>query len=288
MKKKGIILAGGLGTRLLPITTVVSKQLLPVYDKPMVYYPLSTLMLAGIRDVMIITTKEDSSRFKNLLGDGEQIGMNLCYGTQDNPAGIAHSFIVAEEFIGDDPVALILGDNIFHGKNLPSLLKSACKANTGAHVFAIEVDRPEKYGVVQKDSKGNVTKLLEKPQNPPTNLAVTGLYFYDHKVVEFAKKVELSHRGEYEITDINNMYLDRNELFVSVFDESVTWFDTGSFESLFDAAGFVKSEQESTGELIGCPERIAFSNGWISKQMLDQAIVRYRKSGYGSVQTVTL
>lgn len=280
--KKGIILAGGMGTRLFPITRCMSKQLLPVYDKPMIYYPLSVLMLAGINEVLIITTKEDSDRFVKLLGDGSYLGMKISYTTQEKPAGIAHSFIVAEKFINNSPVALILGDNIFHGKNLQSLLKQAALLKDGASVFATEVEKPEKYGVVQKDKDGKVTRLLEKPEKPPTNLAVTGLYFYDEHVVDMAKGLKPSPRGELEITDINNIYLENHKLNVTIFDKTIKWYDTGSFETLFNAAAYVKNAQEDKGEPVGFIELIAHQNGWISKPELEELSLKSQKSGYGN------
>lgn len=281
MNKKGIILSGGLGTRLFPLTKAMSKQLLPVYDKPMIYYPLSVLMKAGIREVMIISTELDMPRFKKLFGDGKALGMKIFYTLQENPSGIGQSFILAEDFIGKDPVTLILGDNIFHGNSLDILLKDPQLQQPGATVFAIEVDTPEKYGVVHKDSSGKVIKLLEKPKNPPTNLAVTGLYFYDNDVVDIAKKMKPSDRGEYEITDINNVYLEKGKLNVSVFDKDVTWFDMGGFDALYEASSFVRDLQKSSGDLIGAIELIAFQNGWISKDQLDELCLNYQNSGYG-------
>lgn len=281
MNRKGIILSGGLGTRLFPLTKGVSKQLLPVYDKPMVYYPLATLMMAGIKEVMVITTKEDMPKFKKLLGDGKKLGMELVYCIQENPAGIGQAFILAEDFIGKDHVTLILGDNIFHGIGLQKRLRAPALDEKGATVFAIEVNTPEKYGVVHKDESGKVIKLLEKPKNPPSNLAVTGLYFYDNRVIEIAKGLAPSTRGEYEITDINNVYLAMNELSVSVFDSTVTWFDAGGFDALYEASTFIKKYQELSGELIGCIEKIAYSNGWITKEQLDELCLAYHNSGYG-------
>ncbi|MCH9624804.1 MAG: Glucose-1-phosphate thymidylyltransferase 1 [Chlamydiia bacterium] len=281
MSKKGIILSGGTGTRLFPLTKAVSKQLLPVYDKPMIYYPLSILMKAGISEVLIISTPDDMPKFKKLLGDGTRLGMEITYTIQENPSGIGEAFILAEDFIGKDPVALILGDNIFHGSSMDKLLIDPQLDGPGATVFAIEVDAPEKYGVVHKDSSGKVIKLLEKPKNPPTNLAVTGLYFYDNKVVDIAKTLKPSARGEYEITDINNVYLERGELSVSVFEKGVTWFDAGGFDALYKAATFVKDEQNSTGNMVGAIELVAYQNGWISKQDLDDMCIHYHNSGYG-------
>lgn len=280
MKRKGIILAGGMGTRLFPLTRVISKQLLPVYDKPMIYYPLSTLMLAGIREVLIISTEQDMPRFAQLLGDGSKLGMQLSYKVQSDPKGISEAFLLGEEFIGDAPVTLVLGDNIFYGKELSFLLKDKELDGRGATVFAKEVSSPEKYGVVHKDANGKVIKVLEKPKNPPTNLAVTGLYFYDNDVVDIAKEVVPSHRGELEITDINNIYLERGALHVSIFEEETTWFDTGGFDALHAAATFVKEEQEK-GELVGSIEWIAYQNGWIGHDELQELCVALEKSGYG-------
>ena len=277
--RKGIILAGGLGTRLFPLTRAMSKQLLPVYDKPMVYYPLSTLMLAGIREVLVISTEQDMPRFKQLLGDGSKLGISLSYKVQSDPKGISEAFILGEEFIGDSSVTLVLGDNIFAGKGLQTLLKNSDLDAPGATVFAKEVAAPEKYGVVHQDQSGKVIKLLEKPENPPTNLAVTGLYFYDNEVVQIAKEVEPSHRGELEITDINNVYLERGGLHVSAFDEGTTWFDTGGFDALLDAACFVKKEQE-TGNFVGAIEWIAYQHGWIDTKQLQKLLSSQEKSGY--------
>ncbi|MCH9812049.1 glucose-1-phosphate thymidylyltransferase RfbA [bacterium] len=280
MNRKGIILAGGLGTRLFPLTRAISKQLLPVYDKPMVYYPLSTLMLAGIREVLIITTEQERPRFEQLLGDGSKLGMSLSYKVQSDPKGISEAFILGEEFIGNSSVTLVLGDNIFCGEGLESLLKNPELDTRGATVFAKEVAAPEKYGVVHQDENGKVIKLLEKPKEPPTNLAVTGLYFYDNDVVEIAKEVKPSHRGELEITDINNIYLEKEELHVSIFGEGVTWFDTGGFDALLEAACFVKEQQEK-GFLVGAIEKIAYQNGWINHDQLQELCLSLEKSGYG-------
>ena len=283
MTKKGIILAGGFGTRLFPLTRVLSKQLLPVYDKPMIFYPLATLMQIGIKTIMIIATEEDLSRFKFLLGNGDDLGINISYKVQDSPLGIPQSFLLAEDFIGNDSVTLILGDNIFYGKELEGILRKSSENEEGATVFAVEVEDPTKYGVVEKDSSGKLVKLLEKPENPPTNLAVTGLYFYDHDVIEIAKNLKVSDRGEYEITDINNVYLERHKLNLVTFDSSVTWFDTGSFDSLLEAATFVKNEQCRGAVAVGSPEHIAYKNGWISKKELQEIAIKYLKSGYGKL-----
>jgi glucose-1-phosphate thymidylyltransferase len=288
VNKKGIILSGGLGTRLFPLTKAVSKQLLPVYDKPMIYYPLSVLMKAGINQVMIISTPDDMPKFKKLLGDGKTFGMKIFYTIQENPTGIGQAFILAEDFIGKDSVVLILGDNIFHGRSLDKLLTDPRLEMPGATVFAIEVDAPEKYGVVHKDASGKVIKLLEKPKNPPSNLAVTGLYFYDNKVVDIARSLKPSARGEYEITDINNVYLEKEELNVSVFDKDVTWFDTGGFDALYEAATFIREEQKRTGDMIGAIELAAYQNGWITKDELNALCIAYHNSGYGGKITCSL
>ena len=283
MNKKGIILAGGFGTRLFPLTKVISKQLLPVYDKPMIYYPLTTLMQIGIKDVMIIATFEDVLRYEKILGDGNDLGINISYKVQVSPKGIPDSFLVCEEFIGKDPVTLILGDNIFYGKDLDILLKNTNVDRDGASVFAIEVDEPEKYGVVEKSSSGKIVKILEKPKNPPSNLAVTGLYFYDNDVVEIAKNIKESARGELEITDVNNVYLEQGKLHLIHFNESVTWFDTGGFDTLLDAAIFVKNEQKRFHTPVGSPEWTAYKNGWISKEALYELGQKSKKSDYGKM-----
>jgi glucose-1-phosphate thymidylyltransferase len=280
LSKKGIILAAGLGTRLYPLTKIVSKQLLPVYDKPMIYYPLSTLMELGVREVLIIATDYDVDRFKTILGDGNELGIEISYAIQNLPEGIAQSFLVGEKFIGNDPVVLILGDNIFYNSNNEASFSSDIP-NSGASVFAKQVSDPKKYGIIEKDASGKVVRILEKPLNPPTNLAVTGLYFYDNQVVDIAKELKASDRGEYEITGVNNAYLEENMLHVACFDEDVTWFDTGSFDSLYEAAGFVKSEQERTDALIGSIEQTAYQNGWISINQLEKLSAKYDKSGYG-------
>lgn len=280
MKKKGIILAGGLGTRLFPLTIPVSKPLLPVYDKPMIYYPLATLMLAGIRDVLIIIREEDSKHCTDLLGDGSFLGMNISYAYEKETKGIAPAFIIGEKFIGNDGVCLILGDNIFYEKNLHQTLHNIHKYESGASVFAKEVEDPEKYGVIQKNSRNEVEKLLEKPKNPPSNFAVTGLYFYDNSVVDIAKTIAPSERGEYEITAVNNVYLENRMLRVTTFEKSLVWFDTGRFSTLLKAANFIRQEQEEKGNMVGCVELIAHKNGWISSDQLEKIIKRYEKSGY--------
>jgi len=281
LSKKGIILAGGLGTRLFPLTRSVSKQLLPIYDKPMIYYPLSVLMKAGIKDVMVIATSEDVDRFQRLLGDGKSLGMTIGYTVQKAPTGLASAFILTEKFIGKDPVTLILGDNIFSGAQLDLLLTTIDFSTPGATVFAIEVEDPSKYGVVEKGATGKVVKLLEKPEVPPSNLAVTGLYFYDNQVVEIAKGLKPSARGELEITDLNNVYLQNHQLNVVILDSTVTWYDTGSFDTLLVASNFVKNEQERTGKLVGSIEVIAYQNGWIGKPELEHLELIFQSSGYG-------
>lgn len=282
MKRKGIILAGGLGTRLFPITLGVTKQLLPMYDKPMIYYPLSTLMQMGIRDVLIIVKKDDEKRVYQFFGDGSFLGMNISYVVQKEPTGIAQAFVLGKEFIGNDHVSLILGDNIFYGKNICKFFSQLNFFAEGAQVFAIKVQDPEKYGVIEKDKKGNVVALLEKPKNPPTNLAVTGLYIYDNEVVHYVQEMKTSNRGEYEITDINNMYLEKKKLRISIFDQSIRWFDTGSVDSLLQASKFVKNEQEKESILIGSVEYIAYKNEWISQEQIEDLCLKYQKSGYGN------
>lgn len=283
MNKKGIILAGGFGTRLFPLTRVISKQLLPVYDKPMIYYPLTTLMQIGIKEVMIIATFEDVLRYEKILGDGGDLGINISYKVQQTPRGIPDSFLLCKEFIGKDPVTLILGDNIFYGKDLELLLKNTNAHTEGASVFAIEVDEPEKYGVVEKSSSGKIIKILEKPKNPPSKLAVTGLYFYDNDVVEIANHIKESARGELEITDVNNVYLEQGKLHLIHFNETVTWFDTGGFDTLLDAAIFVKNEQKRFHTPVGSPEWTAYKNGWISKEALYELGQKSKKSNYGKM-----
>lgn len=277
---KGIILAGGSGSRLWPITKGISKQLMPIYDKPMIYYPLTTLMQADIRDILIITTPEDQPRFKHLLGDGEQWGISLQYAVQPSPDGLAQAFIIGEEFIGDDKVALVLGDNIFHGDDLSHNLKS-CNNPDGATVFAYRVSDPERYGVVAFDSKGVATSIQEKPDNPKSDYAVVGLYFYDNSVVEIAKKIKPSVRGELEITDVNEEYLRNSKLKVNALDAGDVWLDTGTINSLTDASDYVRVVQTRTGQIIGSPERTAFDQGYISKDDLEDLAKPLKKSGYG-------
>ena len=277
---KGIILAGGSGSRLWPITKGISKQLMPIYDKPMIYYPLTTLMQADIRDILIITTPEDQPRFKHLLGDGEQWGISLQYAVQPSPDGLAQAFIIGEEFIGDDKVALVLGDNIFHGDDLSHNLKS-CNNPDGATVFAYRVSDPERYGVVAFDSKGVATSIQEKPDNPKSDYAVVGLYFYDNSVVEIAKKIKPSVRGELEITDVNEEYLRNSKLKVNALDAGDVWLDTGTINSLTDASDYVRVIQTRTGQIIGSPEKTAFDQGYISKDDLEDLAKPLKKSGYG-------
>lgn len=280
---KGIILAGGSGTRLYPLTTVTSKQLLPVYDKPMVYYPLSVLMLAGIRDILIISTPEDTPRFEALLGDGNNFGINLSYKIQPSPDGLAQAFILGEEFIGNDSACMILGDNIFYGNGLKHALKRAVDNSSKgiATVFGYYVPDPERFGVVEFDKNGKAISIEEKPQNPKSNYAVTGLYFYDNKVVEKAKAVKPSPRGELEITTLNQMYLEENKLDVVTFGRGFTWLDTGTHESLAEATAFVKMIEDHQGLKISCPEEIAFNNGWISKEELLKIAEPMKKNQYG-------
>lgn len=279
---KGIILAGGSGTRLYPLTKVTSKQLLPIYDKPMIYYPMSILMLAGIKDILIISTPEDTPRFEALLGDGHQFGVNLSYKVQPSPDGLAQAFILGEEFIGDDNVAMILGDNIFHGHGLTKRVRLAASQERGATVFGYYVDDPERFGVVEFDENGKAISLEEKPLQPKSNYAVTGLYFYDNRVVEYAKSLKPSKRNEYEITDLNNIYLNNGELNVSLLGDGFTWLDTGTHESLVDATNFVKTIEEHQHRKIACLEEIGFNNGWISREELENAYEIYKKNQYGT------
>jgi glucose-1-phosphate thymidylyltransferase len=277
---KGIILAGGSGTRLYPITKGISKQLMPIYDKPMIYYPLSTLMLAGISDILIITTPEDNSQFKRLLGDGSVIGCNISYAVQEVPNGLAQAFVIGEDFIGDDNVALVLGDNIFYRSGIEELLVD-CKNPSGGIVFAYRVNNPKLYGVIEFDEDFNALSIEEKPENPKSDYAVPGLYFYDNSVVEVAKGLEPSSRGEYEITDINKFYLEKGDLKVKVFDRGTAWLDTGNFESLHDASDFVRVIEKRQGYKVGCIEEIAYRNGLITKQQLISIATDNEKSGYG-------
>ena len=281
---KGIILAGGSGTRLYPLTKVTSKQLLPVFDKPMIYYPMSILMEAGIKDIMIISTPEDTPRFEELLGDGHQFGLNLSYKVQPSPDGLAQAFLLADEegFIGDDSVAMILGDNIFHGHGLTKRLVEAANRKDGATVFGYYVEDPERFGVVEFDELGKAISLEEKPSEPKSNYAVTGLYFYDNDVVKHARNLKPSARGELEITDLNRIYLDEGKLNVTLLGDGFTWLDTGTHESLVDATNFVKTVEEHQHRKIACLEEIAFRQGWISLDQLKDAYEIYKKNQYGA------
>ena len=280
---KGIVLAGGSGTRLYPLTKVTSKQLLPIYDKPMIYYPMSVLMSAGIRDILIISTPQDLPRFKELLEDGHRFGVNLSYAEQPSPDGLAQAFIIGEEFIGDDCVAMVLGDNIFSGHGLKHRLRNAvqnAQSGKGATVFGYYVDDPERFGIVEFDEKGYAISIEEKPQFPKSNYCVTGLYFYDNRVVEYAKGLKPSKRGELEITDLNRIYLDQGELNVELLGQGFTWLDTGTHESLVEATNFVKTVEAHQNRKIGCLEDIAYMNGWISREDVE-AVIKVYKNQYG-------
>ncbi len=278
---KGIILAGGSGTRLYPLTQVTSKQLLPIYDKPMIYYPLSILMNAGIKEILIISTPTDTPRFEELLGDGSQFGISLQYKVQPSPDGLAQAFLLGEEFIDGDSCAMVLGDNIFHGHGLAKRLKAAASKETGATVFGYYVDDPERFGVVEFDQDGKAVSIEEKPAQPKSNYAVTGLYFYDNRVVEYAKSIKPSARGELEITDLNRIYLENGDLEVTLLGQGFTWLDTGTHESLVDATNFVHTVETHSHRKIACLEEIAYLNGWISKEELQKAYELYQKNQYG-------
>ena len=282
---KGIVLAGGSGTRLYPLTRVTSKQLLPIYDKPMIYYPMSVLMSAGIRDILIISTPQDLPRFQELLGDGEQFGLKLSYAEQPSPDGLAQAFIIAEDFIGKDCVAMVLGDNIFFGHGLKKRLRAAvrnARGGKGATVFGYYVDDPHRFGIVEFDENGIAVSIEEKPKKPKSNYCVTGLYFYDNRVVEYAKGLKPSKRGELEITDLNRIYLDQGELNVELLGQGFTWLDTGTHESLVEATNFVKTVENHQNRKIGCLEDIAYMNGWISRERMEEIIKLYKGNQYSS------
>ena len=288
MKRKGIILAGGSGTRLYPVTQAVSKQLMLVYDKPMVYYPLTTLMLAGIRDILLISTPHDTPRFTDLLGDGSQWGLNISYCVQPSPDGLAQAFILGRSFVGDHPSALVLGDNIFYGHELVEQLQRANEQRSGATVFAYHVNDPERYGVVEFDKDYKALSIEEKPQKPRSSYAVTGLYFYDHRVCDIAASIKPSARGELEITDVNQAYLNNNALNVEIMGRGFAWLDTGTHDSLLDAAGFIATLQKRQGLMVACPEEIAYRQGWISAEVVEKVASQFSKNSYGQYLTKML